>query len=105
MPCPASAWASFAMMLGVLLRSTPVTIGVGIAWAGPFEHITGEAVTALSGIYPGFLLEALTVGGTSDAPYLRALLLLSVYIVLAWAASALTFTRRDVTGQAQLRIG
>jgi ABC-2 type transport system permease protein len=93
-----SAWASFAMMLGVLLRSTPVTLGVGIAWAGPFEHITGEAVSALSGIYPGLLLEALTVGGTSDAPYLQTLLLLSVYVVLAWTVSAVTFTRRDVTG-------
>jgi ABC-2 type transport system permease protein len=91
-----SAWASFAMMLGVLLRSTPVTLGVGIAWAGPFEHLTGEAWSALSGIYPGLLLEALAVGGTADAPYARALLLLTGYMAVAVAVSLISFTRRDV---------
>jgi hypothetical protein len=93
-----SAWAAFAMMLGVVLRSTPLTLGVGIAWAGPFEHITGQAWTALTGVYPGLLLEALTVGGTSDAPYERALLLLAVYVALAIAVAAWTFSRRDVSG-------
>jgi ABC-2 type transport system permease protein len=93
-----SAWASFAMMLGVLLRSTPVTLGVGIAWAGPFEHLTGEAWTALSGIYPGLLLESLAVGGTADASFERALLLLIGYVAIAAAVSLITFTRRDVAG-------
>jgi ABC-2 type transport system permease protein len=91
-----SAWASFAMMLGVLLRSTPVTLGVGIAWAGPFEHLTGEAWTALTGIYPGLLLESLAVGGTADASYERALLLLIGYMAIAAIVSVITFTRRDV---------
>jgi ABC-2 type transport system permease protein len=93
-----SAWASFAMMLGVLLRSTPIALGVGIAWAGPFEHLTGEAVTALTGIYPGLLLESLAVGGTADASYERALLLLIGYTAIAVAISMITFTRRDVAG-------
>jgi ABC-2 type transport system permease protein len=93
-----SAWASFAMMLGVLLRSTPIALGVGIAWAGPFEHLTGEAVTALTGIYPGLLLESLAVGGTADASYERALLLLIGYTAIAVAISLVTFTRRDVAG-------
>jgi len=91
-----SAWTCFAMMLGVLLRSTPVALGVGIGWAGPFEHLTQEAWTALSGIYPGLLLEALAVGGTSEVSYIQALAVLSVYVVLALVASTVSFVRRDM---------
>jgi ABC-2 type transport system permease protein len=92
-----TAWSTFAMMLGVLLRSTPLTLGVGIAWAGPFEHLTERAWSALSGLYPGLLLEALAVGGTSEAPYSRALVLLAGYAATAVAISVVSFTRRDVT--------
>jgi hypothetical protein len=93
-----SAWAIFAMMLGLLLRSTPIALGIGIAWAGPFEHITMEAWDAASGIYPGLLLESLAVGGTEEASYLRALGLVAVYAIAAFAIAATTFARRDVAG-------
>jgi ABC-2 type transport system permease protein len=91
-----SAWSSFAMMLGVLLRSTPITLAVGIAWAGPFEHLTQRAWDALSGLYPGLLLEALAVGGTSEAPYGGALALVAAYAAVAVAVSLVSFTQRDL---------
>lgn len=72
------AWACFGMMLALLLRSTPIALGVGIVWAGPFEHLTQDAWNAASGWYPGLLLEVLAVGGTDDTPYARAFVLLTV---------------------------
>ena len=91
-----SAWATFGMTLGLLLRSTPIALGIGIAWAGPFEHITQEAWTAANGTYPGLLLEALAVGGTDDVSYVRAIGLIAVYVALAVAVSVISFTRRDM---------
>ena len=93
-----AAWACFGMMLAVLLRSTPIALGVGIVWAGPFEHLTQNAWTAVSGWYPGLLLEALAVGGTDDASYGRALALLAAYVALAVTVATVSFARRDVTG-------
>jgi hypothetical protein len=93
-----AAWAVFAMALAVIVRSTPIALGIGIAWAGPFEHLTQQAFDAVSGWYPGLLLEAVAVGGTDDAPLARALPLLMLYMTIAAAAGVWSFTRRDVTG-------
>ena len=90
------AWATFGMALGVLIRSTPIALGVGIAWAGPFEHITQEVWSAASGLYPGLLIEALALGGTPEAPYSRVILLTSLYVGLAILAALLSFRRRDI---------
>ncbi len=93
-----SAWACFGMALGVLVRSTPLALAVGIAWAGPFEHITHRAWDAASGWYPGLLLERLAVGGTNDVSYDRALTFLAAYVAVATALTIVWFSRRDVTG-------
>ena len=93
----AAAWASFGMALAMALRSTPLALAAGIAWAGPFEHITQQAWGAVSGWYPGLLLEAFVVGGTSDVSYVRALTLLVAYGTLAVSVAALSFARRDIT--------
>jgi len=93
-----TAWALFGMALAVIVRSTPLALGIGIAWAGPFEHLTQRATDVVSGWYPGLLLEAVAVGGTDDAPLSRALPLLLVYMSIAAAAGVWSFTRRDITG-------
>jgi len=92
-----SAWSVFAMMIAVVVRSVPIALGLGIAWAGPFEHLTQEAWNAASGIYPGLLLESLSIGGTEDASFARAATLLAGYAAVAVAVSFSTFLRRDVT--------
>jgi hypothetical protein len=84
------------MALGVLVRSTPIALGIGIVWAGPFEHITADAWSAASSTYPGLLLESLAVGGTPDASIPRVLLLTSIYVALAVMAAMLSFGRRDI---------
>jgi ABC-2 type transport system permease protein len=93
-----SAWALYGMTLALLLRSVAIAVGVGVAWAGPLEHITAESWQAAERWFPGLQLETLAAGGTSDLSYERALLLTTVYAIVAVAAGLLTLTRRDIAG-------
>jgi len=91
-------WALYGMTLALLLRSVAIAVGVGVAWAGPLEHITAESWQAAERWFPGLQLETLAAGGTSDLPYERALLLTAIYATLAVAAGLVTLRRRDIAG-------
>lgn len=93
----ASAWALFGMALALVVGSTPVALGLGVAWAGPIEHLVGQdAWSAGQGWFPGLLLEALAQGGTPQASAARAATLVSVYAAAAVAGASWYFIRRDV---------
>lgn len=92
-----TGYAVLGTMVAVLLRSVPLALGVGIAWAGPFEHLLQDAWKPASKVFPGLLLEAFTAGGTSDVSAGRALLTVAIYVVAAAAVAATSFARRDVT--------
>jgi ABC-2 type transport system permease protein len=92
-----SGYALLGMTLAVLVRSVPVALAIGIAWAGPFEHLLQDAWNPAQRFFPGLLLEAFVAGGTSDVSMTRAFLTVAVYVVIAAAVAATTFTRRDVT--------
>jgi ABC-2 type transport system permease protein len=62
------AWACFGMTLGVLIRSTPIALAVGIGWTGPIEHIIQEAWSTAGGVFPGLLLEAMPLGAPRMPP-------------------------------------
>lgn len=89
--------ALLGMTLAVLTRSVPVALAVGIAWAGPFEHLLQDGWSTASRVFPGLLLEAFVAGGTEDVSALRALVTIALYLVGAAAITATTFARRDVT--------
>lgn len=91
-----AAWSCFAMTLGVLIRSIPLALAVGIGWFGPFEHITDAAWDAATSWYPGLLLERLALGGTSEVSLVHALTLVAGYVAVAATITALSFARRDV---------
>ncbi len=93
-----TAWACFGLTLALLLRSVGVAVAVGVAWAGPFEHLTDQALPAAGRWLPGLQLEALSAGGggTSDISYQRALLLAVLYVTVAAAAALRGLVRRDV---------
>jgi ABC-2 type transport system permease protein len=93
----ATSWALLGMALAVFVRSTPLALGIGIAWAGPFEHLLQDAWTAASDWFPGLLIESVAAGGTPDVSFARAALLVAVYVSLAAAAAFTVFSRRDVT--------
>lgn len=94
----ASAMALYGMTLALLLRSVAIAVAVGVAWAGPLEHITAESWQTADCWFPGLQLETLAAGGTTDVSLERALLLTAIYTTLAVAAGLLTLNRRDITG-------
>ena len=93
----AASWALLGMALAVFVRSTPLALGIGIAWAGPFEHLLQDAWTAASDWFPGLLIESVAAGGTPDVSFVRAAVVVAVYVFVATAAAFTVFSRRDVT--------
>ncbi|MFD8384126.1 ABC transporter permease [Streptomyces sp. NPDC059679] len=92
-----TGYAVLAMLIAVLLRSVPLALAVGIAWAGPAEHLIGDAWDPGRRFFPGLLLETLGQGGTSEVSMARALLTVAAYVVVAAAVAGTVFARRDVT--------
>jgi ABC-type transport system involved in multi-copper enzyme maturation permease subunit len=92
-----TGYALLGMTVAVLVRSVPVALAIGIAWAGPFEHLLQDAWSPADRLFPGLLLEAFVAGGTTDVSASRALLTVTVYLMIAAAIAATTFARRDIT--------
>jgi hypothetical protein len=92
-----TGYAVLGTMVAVLLRSVPLALGVGIAWAGPVEHIIQNSWAAAAKFFPGLLLEAFAAGGTSEVSASRALLSVVAYTVVAAIIASVVFSRRDVT--------
>jgi ABC-2 type transport system permease protein len=92
-----TGYALLGMMVGVLVRSVPLALGIGIAWAGPVEHIVQDAWTASERLFPGLLLEQFVAGGTSEVSASRAFVSITAYVLIAVAIAATSFARRDVT--------
>ena len=83
--------------LGVILRSTVVALGVGLAWLMPIEHIVQNAWAGAGRWFPGLLFEAVARGGTLVSSYQRSLVLAAAAASLALMAGTATFVRRDVS--------
>jgi ABC-type transport system involved in multi-copper enzyme maturation permease subunit len=92
-----SGYALLGMTLAVLVRSVPVALALGIAWAGPFEHLLQDAWDPAQRFFPGLLLEAFVAGGTSGVSETRALVTVTVYVAVAAAIAGTIFARRDIT--------
>ncbi len=58
-----TGYALLGTALAVVVRSVPVALAIGIAWAGPFEHILADAWSGANSVFPGLLLEAFVAGG------------------------------------------
>lgn len=95
--CWVAGYALLGMALGVIARSVPVALAIGVAWAGPIEHIVADAWAPANRFFPGLLLEAFVAGGTPDVSAARALATVAAYIVVATAVAGILVVRRDVT--------
>lgn len=93
----ATGYAVLGSALAVLVRSVPITLGIAIAWAGPFEHIVVDSWTGATQYFPGLLLETFVAGGTPLVGAGQALATSAAYAALAATVAAVVFTRRDVT--------
>ncbi|HEU0130347.1 MAG TPA: hypothetical protein VFQ85_05070 [Mycobacteriales bacterium] len=92
-----AGYAVLGTALAVLLRSVPVALAVGIAWAGPFEHLMQDAWGPATRVFPGLLLETFAAGGTPEVSAGRALATVAAYGAAAAVVAAAVFARRDVT--------
>jgi ABC-2 type transport system permease protein len=92
-----SGYALLGMTVAVLVRSVPVALAIGIAWAGPFEHLLQDAWSPADRLFPGLLLEDFVAGGTTEVSASRALLTLTLYLMIAATIAATSFARRDIT--------
>ncbi len=92
-----TGYAILGTLLAVLTRSVPIALAVGIAWAGPFEHLLQDAWDPASQFFPGLLLEAFVAGGTADVDATRAFVTVAAYVAVAAAVASVSITRRDVT--------
>jgi ABC-2 type transport system permease protein len=91
-----ASYAALGMTLAVLTRSLPVAMAVGIAWAGPFEHLVQDAWDPASRLFPGLLLEAFVAGGTPEVSAWRAFVTIAAYVGVAALVAGASFARRDV---------
>jgi ABC-2 type transport system permease protein len=92
-----SSYAVLGTALAVAIRSVPVALAVGIAWAGPVEHLVQEAWLPATRWFPGLLLEAFVAGGTPEVTAARAFVTVAAFVVVAAALAGTSFSRRDVT--------
>ncbi len=86
-------WGALGTAVAVLVRSTPLALGIGIAWSGPIEHLVQDGWQAATRWFPGLMLERLDTDGVTA----RTLTLLTIYVALAAVAAAITLRRRDIT--------
>lgn len=92
-----AGWAVFGTTLAVIFRSVPLALGVGFAWAGPFENIVVDSWSPGFRFFPGQVLGSLMRGGTAELGLGRATITALLYTGVAFAATLLLTSRRDVT--------
>jgi ABC-type transport system involved in multi-copper enzyme maturation permease subunit len=92
-----SGYALLGTMVAVLVRSVPIALAIGIAWAGPFEHLLQDAWDPAGRFFPGLLLEAFVAGGTPEVSATRAFVTVAAYVTVAAVVAGAVFSRRDVT--------
>jgi ABC-type transport system involved in multi-copper enzyme maturation permease subunit len=92
-----TGWAIFGTTLAVIFRSAPLALGVGFAWAGPFENIVVDSWDTGFEVFPGQVLGSLMRGGTIELGMGRAVATTALYTGIAAVTALLLVTRRDVT--------
>jgi ABC-type transport system involved in multi-copper enzyme maturation permease subunit len=92
-----AGWAIFGTTLAVVFRSTPLALGVGFAWAGPFENIVVDSWSTGFEVFPGQVFGSLIRGGTVELGMGRAVVTTAVYTAIAALVSLVLVARRDVT--------
>ncbi|MGH9151381.1 MAG: ABC transporter permease [Acidimicrobiales bacterium] len=92
-----TGWAIFGTTLAVVFRSVPVALGVGFAWAGPFENIVVDSWDTGFKVFPGQVLGSMIRGGTVELGMGRALATAALYTAVAFIVALFLVQRRDVT--------
>ncbi|MEV4512709.1 ABC transporter permease subunit [Dactylosporangium sp. NPDC049525] len=92
----AACYGSIGLALGVLLRSTPLAVGVALFWFVMVENIARNTWPGAGHVLPGLLAGAVT-GVPGSVPYSHGLAGVLVYSALSLTAGFVVFARRDVS--------
>lgn len=91
-------WALVGTTVAVIVRSTPIALGMVILWFGPIENVIGEDLELARRWFPGQLLQAIVSPGSPDVvSTATAAPTLAVYGVVCVAILTTVLVRRDVT--------
>jgi ABC-type transport system involved in multi-copper enzyme maturation permease subunit len=92
-------FAVIGTTIAVLLRSTPIALGVGLLWFGPIENVIGEGRDWAERWFPGMVIRSIVRPDAADAVATpAALATLGAYTAICAAVIAIVMSRRDVTG-------
>jgi ABC-type Na+ efflux pump permease subunit len=92
-------FAAIGTTIAVLLRSTPIALGVGLLWFGPIENVIGEGQDWAERWFPGMVISSIVRPETPDAVATpAALATLGAYTAICATVIAIVTSRRDVTG-------
>jgi hypothetical protein len=90
-------YSILGLAIGQLVRSAVFSVIAGLAWMIAIENIIARIVPGTTKWLPGAALETVASGGTEGPSFSHGLAVGAVYLVVALAAAAVTFSRADVT--------
>lgn len=93
----ATCFGALGTALGLAVRSTPLALGIGLAWLLPIEHILQTSWSAAPQWLPGLLSDAVAVGGSVGVSYLHAVVAAVGYAFVAAVLGGAVFMRRDAS--------
>jgi hypothetical protein len=85
------------LVVGQFLRSAVFAVITGVAWIIAVENIITRIVPGTAKWLPGTALDTVAAGGGEGVSYAHGLTIAAIYLAAAIVATAVTFTRRDVT--------
>lgn len=89
-------YAIIGIALGILLRSPISAISIALVWLLILENLIGAVKPVTLDWMPGNQLATISQGGTALLSYSHALILGSLYVLLALVVSTVIFAKRDV---------
>jgi ABC-2 type transport system permease protein len=93
-----ACYGLLGLTLAAAVRSTPLALGIGLAWLLPVERTLENSWSGAGHWLPGPLFGAIAgTGGTTTVPYGAAVVLALAYVTVALLAGGTSFMRRDVT--------
>jgi ABC-type transport system involved in multi-copper enzyme maturation permease subunit len=90
-------YGTLGMALGVLLRSTPLAVGITLGWFIMVENIADNVWADAGHWFPGLLADAVSAGGVDAVSYVHASIGVFGYAAVALTIGSVTFARRDVS--------
>lgn len=90
------AWGAFGAVLAIVFRSAAAAISVGLGYLLVGETLLTTVWSGANQWLPRALLVSLAQGGTVEVAYVRALVLIGLYVVIALGVAATLFRQRDV---------